>query len=128
MTNLRKLPTLEGKGTVEQKISLIVELLHSTKPKEAKYLIRTVLGDLKIGVGSGILRDAIVVHCFKPEDIEEKKKYIEEVQHAYDKATDFAEVFEVVVFFGHGALLASLQVPVALFTPQQAAQFKMWRS
>jgi len=94
MSNLRKLPTLEGKGTVEQKISLVVELLHSAKPKEAKYIIRTVLGDLKIGVGSGILRDAIVVQCFKPKNIEEKKKFAEKVQQAYDKSTDFAEVFE----------------------------------
>ncbi len=93
MENLRKLPTLEGKGTVDLKIGLIVELLHSASPKEAKYIIRTVLGDLKIGVGSGILRDAIVEYCFKPKNMEEKKKYVVMVQEAYDKATDFAEVF-----------------------------------
>ncbi|MBU2576580.1 MAG: ATP-dependent DNA ligase [Nanoarchaeota archaeon] len=94
MTNLRKLPMLEGKGTVEIKIGLIIELLHSASPKEAKYIIRTVLGDLKVGVGSGILRDAIVENCFKPQNLEGKKKYSQEVQEAYDKATDFAEVFE----------------------------------
>jgi len=94
MTNLRKVPTLEGKGTVEIKIGLIVELLHSASPKEARYIVRTVLGDLKVGVGSGLLRDAIVAQCFKPENLEEKKKYSKNVQEAYDKATDFAEVFE----------------------------------
>jgi DNA ligase-1 len=94
MANLRKLPTLEGKGTVDIKVGLIVELLHSASPKEARYVIRTVLGDLKVGVGSGILRDAIVEQCFKPKDLEEKKIYVRNVQEAYDKATDFAEVFE----------------------------------
>jgi len=94
--NLRKVTTIEGKGTVDLKIGLIVELLHSATPLESKYIIRTVLGDLKIGVGSGILRDSIVEYCFKPEDIEEKKKYVLLVQEAYDKATDFAEVFEKV--------------------------------
>jgi len=94
MANLRKLPTLEGKGTVEIKVGLVVELLHSASPKEARYVIRTVLGDLKVGVGSGLLRDAIVEQCFKPKDLEEKKKYVVKVQEAYDKATDFAEVFE----------------------------------
>jgi len=49
---------------------------------------------LKIGVGSGILRDAIVMHCFKPESLEDKKVYMVAVQEAYDKSTDFAEVFE----------------------------------
>ncbi len=67
--------------------------MHSAAPVEAKYVVRTVLSDLKIGVGSGILRDAIVVHCFSPKDIEDKKVCVKAVQEAYDKATDFAEVF-----------------------------------
>ena len=92
--NLRRLPTLEGKGTVSNKIDLIIELLNSASAKEAKYIMRTVLGDLKIGVGNGLLRDAIVDYCFNPKNIEEKKAYSEKVQEAYDKATDFAEVFE----------------------------------
>ncbi|MBU3924147.1 MAG: ATP-dependent DNA ligase [Nanoarchaeota archaeon] len=95
MENLRKLPTMEGAGAVEQKVGHIVELLHSASPEEAKYIVRTVLSDLKIGVGSGILRDAIVVHCFKPKDLEDKKVCVQAVQEAYDKATDFAEVFEM---------------------------------
>ena len=93
MDNLRKIPTFEGKGTVDFKVGLIVELLHSASAEEAKYVVRTVLGDLKIGVGSGILRDAIVVYCFSPKDIEDKKVCVKAVQEAYDKATDFAEVF-----------------------------------
>lgn len=94
LNNLRKLQTQEGTGTVDRKIGLVVELLNSASPKEAKYLIRTVLGDLKVGIGDGLLRDAIVKHCFNPENIEQKKKLSEEVQSAYDKTTDFAEVFE----------------------------------
>ena len=94
MANLRKLPTLEGKGTVGTKIDLVVELLHSATPKEARYIVRTVLGDLKVGVGNGLLRDAIVEYCFAPKDIAEKKEKAKEVQDAYDKATDWAEVFE----------------------------------
>jgi DNA ligase 1 len=92
--NLKRLPFLEGKGTIDLKINLIVELLHSSEPLEAKYIIRTVLGDLKIGVGTGILRDAIVDFCFNPKDLDEKRKYSQIVQEAYDKSTDFAEVFE----------------------------------
>lgn len=92
--NLRKITTFEGKGTVDSKINLVVELLHNATPLEAKYIVRTVLSDLKIGVGNGILRDAIVLCCFKPENIEGKKIFVEEVQDAYNKATDFALVFE----------------------------------
>jgi DNA ligase 1 len=94
LKNLRKIPSIEGKGTVDVKLNLVVEILHSATAKEAKYIIRTVLGDLKIGVGTGILRDAIVEYCFKPKDIQEKKEYVSIVQEAYDKSADFAEVFE----------------------------------
>ena len=37
--NLRKLPELEGKGTIEKKLSLITELLTSASPVESLYLI-----------------------------------------------------------------------------------------
>jgi len=94
MMNLRKITTLEGTGTVDLKLNLIVDLFHSASPLEAKYIMRTVLSDLKIGVGAGILRDAVVVHCFKPESIEQKKEYVLRVQEAYDKTTDWKEVFE----------------------------------
>lgn len=57
--NLRKLAELEGAGTVDKKIQLIAELLTSAKPIEAKYIIRTILEELRIGVGAGVLRDAI---------------------------------------------------------------------
>lgn len=59
-TNLQKLAELEGIGTVDRKVKLVAELLTSAKPLEAKYIIRTVLEDLRIGVGQGSLRDAIV--------------------------------------------------------------------
>ncbi len=94
LENLQKLPTLEGKGTIEKKISLIAELLTSSKPKEAKYIIRTLLGDLRVGTGAGTMRDAIVQACFDKKDKEKKKEIIDLVQESYDKATDWKLVFE----------------------------------
>jgi DNA ligase-1 len=90
LENLRKLPELIGKGTVDRKMGLIAELLTSARALEAKYLIRTILGDLRIGVAEGVIRDAIVWACFGRED----KDAYEKVQEAYDKANDFSLVFE----------------------------------
>jgi DNA ligase 1 len=94
MANLQKLPNLRGEGAVEQKIGYVTDLLLSAEAIEAKYIVRTILGDLKIGIGAGILRDAIVTCCFAPEDLRDKKICAAAVQEAYDKATDFAEVFD----------------------------------
>ena len=58
--NLRKLAELEGQGTVDRKVKLIAELLTSAQPEEARYVVRTVLEELRVGLGSGTIRDAIV--------------------------------------------------------------------
>jgi DNA ligase-1 len=91
LENIRKLPELTGKGTVDRKLDLISELLTSASPIEAKYIARTILNDLRIGVGEGTLRDAIIGSCFPDKD---KKEASEKIQSAYDKSNDFAEVFE----------------------------------
>ena len=50
-SNLQKLATLEGHGSVDRKIGLISELLTSATPKEAKYITRTLLQDIRIWGG-----------------------------------------------------------------------------
>lgn len=106
--NLRKLAGLEGVGTVEKKMQLIAELLTSTKPTESKYIVRTILEELRVGVGEGSLRDAIVWAFFGDKiglkylsenkiDIssrEEYNKYADAVQRAFDLTNDFSAVAE----------------------------------
>ncbi len=86
--NLKKLVEIEGKGAVEKKLSLISELLNSASGKEAKYIIRTLLSDLRVGVADGILRDALA-EAFFPEEKLSKK-----IESAYDLSNDYAVVFE----------------------------------
>ncbi|MEM3405506.1 MAG: ATP-dependent DNA ligase [Candidatus Pacearchaeota archaeon] len=93
LSNIRKLTEFEGKGTIEKKISLITELLNFSNEKEAKYVVRTLLQDLRIGIGEGILRDAILYAFFGKED----KEALQLIQEAYDKTLDFAKVFELSI-------------------------------
>lgn len=58
-SQLRKLATITGSRSTARKISNILELLSSASGKEAKYICRTILEELRIGVGEGIIRDAI---------------------------------------------------------------------
>jgi len=57
--NMQKLAVLTGTGSQEKKLNLIAELLVSAEPKEARYVVRTILETLRIGVAEGIIRDAI---------------------------------------------------------------------
>ena len=103
--NLKKLTELTGTGSIDKKISLISELLTSAKPEEAKYIVKTVLEQMRIGVGEGSMRDSIVWAFFekqielKFDENENKatynekfKDYINLVQGAFDLTNDFGEV------------------------------------
>ncbi len=105
--NLRKLAELEGQGTVDRKTQLIAELLTSAKPAEAKYIVKTILGEMRMGVGEGAMRDAITWAFFGKQleikytkegndievaDRDEYNKCLDAVQHAYDVTNEFAEV------------------------------------
>ncbi|MBU2612747.1 MAG: ATP-dependent DNA ligase, partial [Nanoarchaeota archaeon] len=87
--NLRKLTEFEGKGTVEKKISLITELLTSATPLESLYLVRTLIGDLRIGVQESTIKYSMLKAFFK-----NNKNYEEEIQKAIDRSNDLKEVFE----------------------------------
>jgi DNA ligase-1 len=92
LENLRKLPELEGKGTVEKKLALITELMTSASPLEALYLVRTIIGDLRIGMKESTVRDAMASAFFSDSGKENMKK----IQNAIDKSNDLAAVFDIV--------------------------------
>ena len=98
--NLVKLSELSGSQTVNKKMQLIAELLTSAEPLEARYIVRTLLGDLRIGIKEGVIRDAIVwaffPGVFKKGEIDrgEYNNTFKEVQRAYNVCNDFYEVIE----------------------------------
>ena len=130
LKNLRELATIEGQGSVDKKISLVAELLTSAKPNEAKYIVRTILNDMRIGVGEGSIRDAIVwaffgedldVRYIKEEnniEIDDRGKYnryVDALQRAYDITNDFGPVAEAAKkngLKGLGKLSMSIGVPL----------------
>ncbi|KZX12064.1 ATP-dependent DNA ligase [Methanobrevibacter filiformis] len=58
-TSIRKIAKISGNHSQSRKIAIILELLSSANGTEAKYISKTVLEELRIGVGEGIIRDAI---------------------------------------------------------------------
>jgi DNA ligase-1 len=89
-SNLRKVMDIEGKGAVSGKIALISELLGQASGKEAKYIVRTLVGQLRVGVADATVRDAIATALFPDEKHEMEKK----LEVAYDMVNDFAVIFE----------------------------------
>jgi DNA ligase-1 len=110
---IRELATLEGEGTVNKKIGIISEMLASASSEEAKFIVRTILEQLRIGTAEGTLRDAIIWVFFGdklklkydqktneftiPEETKKEYEYFaEKVQHGYNLTNDFAEVYKII--------------------------------
>jgi DNA ligase-1 len=81
--SIREIAKLTGKSSQEKKLNVILELLNSSSPLEACYIIRTILGELRLGIAEGIVRDAIAQAYNVDKDA---------VEYAYNLITDFGEV------------------------------------
>ncbi len=99
--NVHKLTEITGTGSQDRKISLIVELLSHANPMEARYIVRTIIGDMRIGVSHGIVRDSIA----KGFD-----KEVGEVEKAWNVSGDFGKIAEM-------ARKGELKSDVELFSP-----------
>jgi DNA ligase-1 len=104
---LQKLPAMEGSGSTDRKIKTIASLLHNASGNESLFLLRTVLETLRVGVADGTLRDAIAWAFLETKsgydaeknditlDDTSREAYnavVEQVQRAYDRCNDFAQV------------------------------------
>lgn len=58
-SNLMKIATVSGNRAQSKKLEILRELLSSASPTEAKYITRTVIEELRVGVGEGTIRDAL---------------------------------------------------------------------
>ena len=90
VNDLRKLTDFEGQGTVRKKIDLIAGLLSESTPIESKYIVRTLISDLRVGIHDSTIRDAIA-EAFFPDD---KKVAGGKIQSANDLHPDMAFIFE----------------------------------
>ncbi len=59
--NFEEIAKATGQGSQEKKIRLLVELLNLATPMEAKYIVRTVEGRLRLGIADMTILDALAV-------------------------------------------------------------------
>jgi len=79
---LKTIAQTSGKGTVEKRISLLTDLLKKVDGLSAKYLVRILLGNLRLGIGDSTILDALATAKFNDT---KKRKLLE---GAYNKTSD----------------------------------------
>ena len=89
-----------GKGSVEAKINLLTRLITDSTPEEAKYLIRTITGRLRLGIGDMTFLDALAVAFGGGKEARQ------DVEKAYNMSSDLGSVAETIATLGIEGILA----------------------
>jgi DNA ligase-1 len=70
--DLVKIADISGGRSQYKKIDILLGLLSSASPLEAKYITRTVIEELRVGVGEGTIKDAISQAFGIPKEVIER--------------------------------------------------------
>lgn len=111
-TTLRGLAEYEGSGSQKRRIDDIANLLADAQPDEARYIVRTIVGAMRLGVGEGTIRDALATAFFDGSD-----EATRAVERAYEVTNDFRIVSVTAREQGRDGLDA---LDVELFRPVKA--------
>jgi len=105
--NLDEIARAGGAGSQERKIQLLVDLLQGATPKEAKYIVRIVVGKMRLGVADMTIVDALAsTYATKGER--------EAVERAYNVSSDLGEVARILAADGLDGLS---KIRLNLFRP-----------
>ena len=91
---LQKIAAVSGTGSQEQKIALLSELLRKASPIEAKYIIRIVLGTMRLGAGNMTILDALAI-AYTGNKVNKKK-----LEQAYNICPDLGVIAKMLITNG----------------------------
>ena len=105
---LFKIANLEGKGSQEIKMRYISSILNDATPQEAKFILKILLGTLRLGIAENTVMDALAI-AFTG-----KKENREVIENAYNVSSDLGKVAQVV---STGGIEQIMKFQVQLFNP-----------
>jgi len=118
---LDKVAKVSGEGAQETKIKIVSGLLKKASPVEAKYLARTIVGTLRLGLADMTILDAIAIAYLGSKD------YREVVERAYNVTSDLGYVARVALTEGVEGLKkikARVGVPVRPMLAERAESYQ----
>jgi DNA ligase-1 len=95
---LDKMAKASGSGAVDFKLSYLAGLLAGATPKEAKYIMRTVTGNLRLGIADMTVLDALAMAYGGGKDARVL------IERAYNISSDLGRVANIVAEKGLGGI------------------------
>jgi len=87
---LQKIAKATGSGAIDTKLSLLAGLLSSATAEEAKYVMRTATGNLRLGIADMTVLDALAIAYAGGKEAREH------VERAYSISSDLGRVAKIV--------------------------------
>jgi len=108
--SLFKMAELEGSGknVLDKKMNYIASLLNNVSPIEAKFIIKILIGTMRLGVGDNTIMDALAIAFTKSKDNREN------LEAAYNVSSDLGKVAKVAAKKGLNGIK---QFQVLVFNP-----------
>ena len=108
--NLDAIARESGEGSQDRKIHLLSDLLSNATPKEAKYIVRMVVGKMRLGVADMTIVDALAATFATKSDRHR-------LERAYNVSSDLGEVARAIAA---GGLNGLEEIHLKLFRPIRA--------
>ena len=105
---LFKIANLGGKGSQDLKMKYISSLLNGATPIEAKFVLKILLGTLRLGIAENTVMDALAI-AFTG-----KKENRIQIENAYNVSSDLGKVSEIVLSEGLDGIK---KFQISLFNP-----------
>ena len=105
---LFKIAKLEGKGSQDMKIKYISSLLNDATTNESKFILKILLGTLRLGIAENTLMDALAIAF-----TDEKSNRVL-IENAYNVSSDLGYVSEVVATQGINGIK---KFEITMFSP-----------
>ena len=115
---LDRIARAKGKGTQDVKIRLLSGLINNAAPDEAKYILRTVIGKLRLGIADMTLLDALAIVYG------EGKESRPEIERAYNLSSDIGHVAKILATQGMDGVRKLEINPGKPIKPQMAERLK----
>ncbi len=87
---LDKIARASGSGSMDRKLRLLAGLLTSATPKEAKYIVRIVTGNLRLGIADMTVLDALAIAYGGGKDARDT------LERAYNISSDLGRLAKLV--------------------------------
>jgi DNA ligase-1 len=87
---LDKIANSTGSGSIDTKLALLAGLLSDASPSEAKYIVRTVTGSLRLGIADMTVLDALALAFGGGKETREH------LERAYNISSDLGRVAKIV--------------------------------